>query len=166
MTGQSKKRLKTLMDKFGYSNTYPEKVRGLVSSGYGERQCRSIFQVSQKLWKKWRRDHADFDNAIIQAGIERVGNVAQGLFKRACGFSEEIVTKREVTSPDGDVTKTLETKTKYHPPDVTAMAFFLTNRDNKRWKRVPEPEETESTSRKLEVVFVDSSEKRIKKFRY
>lgn len=113
----------------------------MIRNGCGERQCRSAFMITQKLWKKWRRDHPEFDSAIIQEGSDQVNRVASALIKRACGYESVETTKIIELSKDGENRKEIKkTITKDIPPDSAAIVFFLTNRAGIDWKKIPSTE--------------------------
>ena len=146
-----------VMNTSAYSTNHLSKAKELIALGCTEHNCRKALSISLKLWKRWRRDYVDFNDMIITSKAAQVSLATQALHKRACGFTEEIITKRTVTSPMGEVTETIETKTKYHAPDISALTLYLTNRESSDWSRTPTFTQSGSDSKKLEIVFTDSN---------
>lgn len=91
----------------------------------------------------------------MQVQSTKVLDVINALHKRACGFTEEIVTKNAVPAANDQVLYTIQTKTKYHPPDVAAITFFLTNQLPKHWSKTPNVDISDDELKRIEISFVN-----------
>jgi len=89
-------------------------------------------------------------------------DVVEALYKRACGFTEEIITKNAVPAANDQVLYSIQTKTKYHPPDVAAITFFLTNQLPEHWSKTPNMEIREDNLKRVEISFVDPKDEDVK----
>jgi hypothetical protein len=92
--------------------------------GATDQQLCKLLEISKDTLAKWKNTDPDFIASLKanKTGVDE--QVKLSLFKRATGY-----TTIEVKETDygGGVSETVTT-TKQHPPDTTAMIFWLKNR--------------------------------------
>ena len=95
--------------------------------GATDAEMADFFGVQEKTINNWKR-RKGFLQSIKEGKIQADAEVAESLFKRACGY-EHPETKVFCNS-DGDITT--EEVTKCYPPDTAAAFIWLKNRAG--WK--------------------------------
>lgn len=87
---------------------------------------------------RWRKANSKLDEAVNNIMESRNYVVEDAMFKHACGYKyEEITKERIIPAAGGEVTeKILKVVIKEVAPDTTAGIFFLANRASDRWKHV------------------------------
>jgi transposase-like protein len=82
------------------------------------------------LWL-WRKEDPRVNKLIIEALDNAIQVVEDALFRRACGYRYEEVTKEREESTSEK--RTVKVVVKEVAPDSTACMFFLMNRAPERW---------------------------------
>lgn len=129
-----------------YRDDFPERAGRLCrEAGLTTDQLAVAFGVASATVKEWMDIHADFRNAVY-AGRDSFDSerVERALKKRALGFSYTEVTRkhRKTVEYDWDTGEekeveafvTVKEVTKNVAPDVTALQFWLVNRNPERWQ--------------------------------
>ena len=101
--------------------------------GATNEEIAGYFNIDVTRLFEWTRDGGMYPtlSRAIRAGREEAdGAVARRLFERAIGFSHP---DTHICTSQGKVFQTAITK--HYPPEVTAMIFWLTNRQRDKWKR-------------------------------
>lgn len=94
-----------------------------------------LFGVPYKTMETWCERHQEFRDAIKNGrDAWRTLRAEDSLVKRAFGFSYDETTKEKVIGKDGETKQLVKVVTKYVPPDVGAICFWLKNRNRARWK--------------------------------
>jgi hypothetical protein len=109
---------------------FVEIARNLCLLRLGDEEIARNFRVSLAQMKRWKRDHPEFEDAFT-AGRDADAQVASALFQRAVGYSH--LSEKIHFTKDGEIIRAPITV--HYPPDATALAFYLTNRQRERWKR-------------------------------
>ena len=108
-------------------------VEAWARDGLTDEQIAHNLGISKDTFYVYKREHADFADAL-KKGKEVVDiAVENALFKRAMGYSYD-----EVTYEDG---KPVKVVTKQVAPDVTAQIFWLKNRKPAEWRDKREVEQ-------------------------
>ncbi len=103
-----------------FKNQYCEQARKLYLLGYTDIQVGAFFEVSERTINNWKKKYPKFFQAMKAGKAIANADVADGLYKRATGFSH--------TDTTGSV--------KYFPPDVQACVFWLKNREPLIWRDI------------------------------
>ena len=90
------------------------------------------------LGEKGDERYAALSEAFARACEVPDEQVEAALFKRACGYQFEEVTREEKLDRDGIIHVLTKKVLRDVPPDPTSAMFWLTNRKPDRWKYRPE----------------------------
>ncbi|MBH1909618.1 terminase [Serratia ureilytica] len=112
-----------------YQEAYAEQARKLCLLGYTDAELASFFEVSEATINNWKLEHPEFLESIKKGKAVADGDVASTLFNRAIGYTAK--EKREEKTADGFKEVDAE---KHVPGDVTAMIFWLKNRQKDKWR--------------------------------
>ncbi|HGM6831972.1 TPA: terminase [Serratia marcescens] len=112
-----------------YQEAYAEQARKLCLLGYTDAELASFFEVSEATINNWKLEHPEFLESIKKGKAVADGEVASTLFNRAMGYTAK--EKREEKTADGFKEVDAE---KHVPGDVTAMIFWLKNRQKDKWR--------------------------------
>jgi hypothetical protein len=112
-----------------YQSHFAEEAYRLCLLGATDKQIAEFFNVSERTVNNWKREYPEFFQSLKRGKIVADAEVAEALFKRACGYSHP---ETKVFCSDGEITE--RTITRYYPPDVTACIFWLKNRQPKAWR--------------------------------
>jgi hypothetical protein len=141
-----------------YNEIYhPKAAYEIMALGATKTKCAQILAINRDTLYSWIREYTEFSDAI-KRGMDKfvVDNVELGLNKRAIGFTFDekvyerppiptiIVAKGEKKKDylatiaaymDAQEPVLMKRTTKYYPPDVTAIKYFLGNREPDRWPK-------------------------------
>lgn len=97
-------------------------------------QLAVILDVAVSTVNLWKVAHPKFSDAIRKSKLQADCGVAASLYKRALGY--KITEKKVEKSGDGDKEEILKTTTttKHLAADVTAITFWLKNRQPDLWR--------------------------------
>ena len=96
-----------------YKPEYDDQARKLCLLGFTDVKLAEYFEVSETTISNWKIEYPSFLEAL-KAGKEKAdANVAEGLYKRAAGYTHE---------------------DKYFPPDPGAATRWLKNRQRDLWR--------------------------------
>lgn len=112
-----------------YQEAYAEQARKLCLLGYTDAELANFFEVSEATINNWKLEHPEFLESIKKGKAVADGEVASTLFNRAIGYTAK--EKREEKTADGFKEVDAE---KHVPGDVTAMIFWLKNRQKDKWR--------------------------------
>ena len=106
------------------------KIQGMARAGMTDEQiCKKIGITVATLYN-WRKYSPEFDKALRQTK-EIVDYEVENALERLCyGFEKDEVTVKQRNGTT--VEKTIVRK--YYPPNVTAIIWWLKNRQPDRWK--------------------------------
>jgi hypothetical protein len=115
-----------------YDSAYhPRKAAQLALMGLTDVQMAMVFDINESTLNRWKIRYSDFSQSIKKSKNLVDCTVENSLFKRALGM--ETTQKKIVEYPDGRMRK--EIAIKYVPPSLSAIIFWLTNRQPDLWKR-------------------------------
>jgi hypothetical protein len=122
----------------------PRIVERLAALGFTSEDMISVFGISATTWCKWKKDHPEFNTAIVEGKGNADKKVVSALYKRALGYDviekvmvpehqEKTNAKRGRGRPK-KIKMVLDKITKKHiPGEVVAMKYWLGNRDRVHW---------------------------------
>lgn len=92
------------------------------------------FGVTHTTIKRWLKENPSFYSSVNRGRAFADAKVAEGLFKRATGFS--VKTKKHFVVSTGDFKQKVETidDETYYPPDPGAAMNWLKNRQPDDWR--------------------------------
>lgn len=118
-----------------YKKEYAEQARKLCLLGHTDAEMAAFFEVSEQTINAWKHAHPAFLESIKKGKEFADADVVSNLFNRAMGYTTK--ERREERTADG--LKKIEAE-KHIPGDVTAMIFWLKNRQRTRWRDKQEVE--------------------------
>jgi len=110
---------------------HPRKAAQLALMGLTDVQMAIVFDINERTLNRWKIRYPAFFQSIKQSKDLVDRTVENSLFKRALGM--ETTQKKIVEYADGTTRKTIAVK--YIPPSLSAIIFWLTNRQPDLWKR-------------------------------
>lgn len=119
----------------------------LALLGLIDDEMAAVFGVSRSNFAVWKIKHPDFADALAQGKTLADAKVSAALFQRACGYSHPETLLHVVK---GEIVKTRVTKR--YPPDGTAAARWLYNRQRTKWQYQPDPAATDDDVAPVKVV--------------
>ena len=135
-----------------YRPEYDEQATKLcLLLGATDEQLAEFFDVTETTINNWKLEHPSFFESIRAGKMPADADVAQGLYKRACGarYTTNQPFKVKRTEYDEKGKKTSETEEVVtvpvevvEPPDTNACSLWLRNRSPKLWRDKPAAEES------------------------
>lgn len=120
-----------------YQEAYAEQARKLCLLGYTDAELADFFEVSETTINNWKHEFPAFLESIKKGKSFADADIVDNLYNRALGYTTK--EKREEKTADGF--KEVEAE-KHVPGDVTAMIFWLKNRQPKLWRDKQEVEQS------------------------
>lgn len=118
-----------------YKPEYAEQAEKLCAmKGFTDVELAEFFGVSESTIYEWKNKNPKFSEALKSKQYSD-DKVAQSLYER-CFNSEYVETKEENGSQGSKITTT----TKQVLGDISAMRYWLNNRNPDRWRAQPEKE--------------------------
>ncbi|MEA1923909.1 MAG: hypothetical protein U9N63_14805 [Pseudomonadota bacterium] len=118
-----------------YRDTFPVQAEvACREGGFTSIKLAKLFSVSIAAIELWQRTYPDFIRAIKRGKDDfNVATAENCLKKRLEGYQYDEVTKELVKDENGKTLQVTKVVTKSVAPDVTALIFFLKNRNRERW---------------------------------
>lgn len=116
-----------------YRKEYNEQVYKLCLLSATDKELADFFGTSEVTINAWKKRFPTFLKSIKRGKIKADAEVAEKLFRRACGYSHPDV---HISNYQGDITVTGITK--HYPPDTAAAFIWLKNRRGWKDKSVTE----------------------------
>ncbi len=137
-----------------YIEEYGEEyLRRMAEEGYTDSEIADMSGVSYKTFRKWKREHKDFEDALKLGRFGADFAVIEALYKKATGYSVTVnkTYKLKRVDYDPDTGKKIReyeelctgADDNYIPADVRAMSFWLKNRQPSRWSDKPDAAQAE-----------------------
>jgi hypothetical protein len=126
--------------KLSFKNDFVRQVYYLAKLGAKDVDMAAFFGVHETTIIEWKRTNEDFNWAVLEGKWMFDFKVVESLGQRALGYDYEEVEYAQHVSRSGAI-NTLKKITKKHiPPDVTAIIFWLKNRQSEMWADVNKTE--------------------------
>lgn len=106
-----------------YKDEYCVQVEKLCKLGATDKEIADFFEVDESTINNWKIAHTEFFESIKRGKIIADAEVAESLFKKATGF-----TNQEVKIFQSDGKPLIVPFTAYYPPDTAAINIWLKNR--------------------------------------
>jgi len=119
-----------------YRGEYAEQAVKLCRLGVTDQEIAVFFDVSVATLNRWKHVHPDFMESVKNGKMHADANVADSLYRRACGYSHVAV---KFVTHKGIITDR-EEYVKHYPPDTQACIFWLKNRRPDLWREKVEIE--------------------------
>jgi len=119
-----------------YRGEYAEQAVKLYRLGVTDQEIAGFFDVSVATLNRWKHAYPDFMESVKNGKMHADANVADSLYRRACGYSH-VATK--FVTHKGIITDR-EEYVKHYPPDTQACIFWLKNRRPDLWREKVEIE--------------------------
>lgn len=117
-----------------YKPAYNKQAYKMCLLSATDKQMADFFEVSEVTINAWKKEYPEFLKSLKKGKIKADADVAESLYKRACGYSHS--EDKIFCNTDGDVT-TVKT-VKHYPPDTAAAFIWLKNRAGWRDKQETE----------------------------
>lgn len=142
-------------------------IRSWTRDGLTDQQIADKVGVSRSTLSKWKVDHAEIGEAMRETRELVNADVKNELIRNAVGYAytePQFFKLRKVMYKDGKKIaewEELEERavTKWHPGDVRAQTFLLTNKDRKNFQYKPEQEVEDAG--KIEIVLEDQKDREL-----
>lgn len=106
-----------------YKSEYCVQVEKLCKLGATDKEIADFFEVDESTINRWKLEYPEFCESIKKGKIIADAEVAESLFKKATGFTNE-----EVKIFQSDGKPLIVPFTAYYPPDTAAINIWLKNR--------------------------------------
>lgn len=111
-------------------------LEGWARDGLTDEQIAHNIGINRTTLYAWKAKYTDFSNAL-KRGKEVVDRIVENaLLKSAMGYKYDEVVKERIYNPETGESEMLEVKrtTKDVAPNVTALIFWLKNRQSEKWR--------------------------------
>lgn len=128
-----------------------------TKQGKTDEEIASLIGISARTLYRWKQQSCQICQAIKEGKRECDNDLVAGsLFRRASGYYYKETTEQIRVDPvtKAEYTTGIKIVTKYQPPDVTAMIFWLKNKNPGKWHNCNTPEDTHISD--LKTVFLDA----------
>lgn len=126
-----------------YQPEYADRARDLALLGKTNAEIAAHFSVTERTVDRWIAGKPKFKEAIVSGREAADGRIARSLYERGVGYSHEAV---KIFMPQGAKQPVYAPYTEHYPPDTTAAAQWLHNRQPKLWRNKQEVEHSGSLS--------------------
>lgn len=113
-----------------YKKEFDELAYNYCLLGATDAQLAQFFEVTEQTINNWKKSHKSFFESIKRGKVQADAQVAQALYHRATGYSHKEI---KLAINEGRFTDEKEVM-KHYPPDVTAIIFWLKNRQRELWR--------------------------------
>ncbi|MFA0813350.1 hypothetical protein [Microbulbifer epialgicus] len=117
-----------------YRQEFAEQAEKLCKLGLTDKELGEFFEVTEQTINNWKNKHPEFFESIKRGKTLADANVAESLYRRACGYSHEAV---KIMQHNGN--PIVQEYTEHYPSDTTACLAWLHNRQREKWQRNPDP---------------------------
>lgn len=112
------------------------KLEGWARDGLTDEQIAHNIGITKSTYYAWKAKYKDFSDAV-KRGKEVVDRIVENaLLKSAMGYKYDEVVQERIYNPETGESKMVEVKrtTKDVAPNVTALIFWLKNRQSEKWR--------------------------------
>lgn len=109
-----------------FKEEYIDQVYKFALLGATDKELASFFDISETLLNTWKKEIKEFSLALKKGKLKADANVAESLYKKAVGFTNEEV---KIFTYEGS--PIIVPYTAYYAPDTAAINIWLKNRRGK-----------------------------------
>lgn len=109
-------------------------IKNLAYRGKTHAEIAELLGVAEKTFYNWKNNSDDLRKALEEAKGNPIQKVEKALIERALGYSTR---ETKVNMSKSGVVKSTDV-IKHYPPDVTAIKYYLGNKDPDNWKEKQE----------------------------
>lgn len=109
-------------------------IKNLAYRGKTFAEISELLDISERTFLRWRDNSPALQLALEEAKGNPIEKVEKALIDRALGYSAK---ETKVNMSKTGVVKTTNV-VKHYPPDVTAIKYYLGNKDPDNWKEKQE----------------------------
>jgi hypothetical protein len=120
---------------------YLDRIKMWVAKGATCQEIADKLKISRDSLNQYKSKYADVYDALMAPRGDVDDSVECALYKRCIGYDYEEVTRWQTIGRGGELIWLENRTTRHLPPDPNSIQFWLTNRRNGEWKRMPEPAE-------------------------
>jgi hypothetical protein len=113
-----------------YREEFAEQAMKLCRLGATDKEVADFFGVDVATVNRWKLKHPGFRESLKSGKDAADAEVADRLYKRACGYSHK---DTKFATFEGKITDREEYE-KHYPPDTIACIFWLKNRRPDLWR--------------------------------
>lgn len=121
-----------------YRDEFVEQARKFCLLGATNEELARLFEVGLATLNRWIAETPAFRDAIKDGRAIADGEVANRLFRRACGYSHQA---QKIMQYEG--VPVIVDYIEHYPPDATSMIFWLKNRRPDLWREKPQTGEND-----------------------
>ncbi|WP_033470329.1 terminase [Bordetella bronchiseptica] len=130
-----------------YQPAFAEQAAKLCRLGATDKDLADFFAVTERTLNTWKKQHAEFLQALNAGKTLADAEVADRLYQRALGYTH---AEDDIRVCDGVIVTTPTTK--HYPPDTVACIFWLKNRRPDLWRDKPDPTNDDNVPPPVKVV--------------
>lgn len=125
-----------------------EIISGFAKKGIPEEEIAKHFKIAYSTFRKYKSEHEELQEALSLGNVEANAILSGVLFETAKGFYKDITKAIKIKKSeykDGKKVKEWEeieyvAETQYFPPNMGAIAFWLTNHECEKYSKNPKTE--------------------------
>lgn len=110
---------------------FVEQAYKLCLLGMTDAEMAAFFEVTEDTVNEWKKVHPEFSVSIKSGKANADADVAEKLYRRACGYSHEAV---KIFMPAGHDKPFYAPYTEHYAPDTQAASLWLRNRQPAKWR--------------------------------
>lgn len=114
-----------------YREEYAEQARRLCLLGLTDAELAEYFEISEATLNVWKDAHPEFMESISAGKLGADADVADKMYRRACGYSHDAV---KIFMPAGAQAPVYAPYVEHYPPDTQAGSLWLRNRQPGKWR--------------------------------
>jgi len=119
-----------------YNPEYAQQAYKLCLLGATDKELADFFGTTEQSVNAWKKKYPEFLESLKAGKQQADANVAESLYKRACGYEHE---EDKIFQYEGEAV--IVPTIKHYPPDTAAAFIWLKNRAG--WKDKTEVESTD-----------------------
>jgi len=131
-------------------------LEGWARDGLTDKEIADKMGITKSTFYVWKKEFSDFSDSL-KKGKEVIDyEVEKALIKAACGYmSTEIIRERDPKNGEMVVVKEV---TRFVPPNVTALIFWLKNRRPDKWRdKVDNVNIEQDSELKINIIGIENS---------
>lgn len=148
-----------------YKEEYAGQAYKLCLLGATDAEMADFFNVTEQTINNWKNEYQEFFESIMRGKVIADAEVAESLYKRACGFEYQEKHYEKIELKEGNVDEEdirieaykKKVIVKQVVPDTQAASLWLRNRRPKSWRDKTEVEQSGS----VKIAYSDMTDEQI-----